>query len=157
MNEQRFYEEGEAEEILRRAAAHSPYGVIDRDQLLSMGSELGISEQAIANAEAQLAREKADKAVANAEKAERQEYLRWRRTHFWSELSSYLTACVVMSGIWFFTGKGYFWPGWIIGIGAVVTVTNFFGEVLAFSERDFQRWRKKNGKTPKVEEGGVDI
>ena len=52
-------------------------------------------------------------------------------------------AGIFFSALWFFTGGGYFWPGWIIGIAVVMTLMNLFGEVIAFSESDYRKWKRK--------------
>src|SRR5688500_14898780 len=118
MSGQQFYEEGEAEEILRRAISETHSGVVDRERLVSMAAELGISEQALSRAEARHVQERGTREAARLEEQSRQEYRRHRRSSFWGELSSYVVACLVFTGLWYFTGQGYFWPGWIMGIGA---------------------------------------
>lgn len=148
MSDQRFYEEHEAEAILRQAIQEEQVGAITRERLVSMAAELGISEAALQKAEAQFEGQREVLLAEQATNRERIEYRRWRRSRFWNEASSALTASLFFSGIWYFTGRGYFWPGWIIGIAAIVTLGNLFNEVLNFSEHDFQRWKRKKAARP---------
>lgn len=158
MNEERIYEEGEAEEILRRAVHDTHTGAIDHERLLSMAAELGISESAIARAEADIQMEKVANESALSEQQIRREYRKWRKSRFWrDDLSSAVMASLVFTALWYFTGQGYFWPGWVIGIATMVTIFNLFGEVLMFSESDYQRWKsKRDRKASKAGEDGSD-
>lgn len=151
MNDSRFYDEGEAEEILRRAVNETHVGAIDRQRLVSMAAELGITEDALARAEAEVAKEKKALAARARDESDRQEFRRHRRSSFWGEASSYLTACAVTMGIWFFVTRGYFWPGWVIGIGGAMTLANFFNTFFGFSETDYRKWRRNRARRSKTE------
>src|ERR1044072_2788474 len=114
MSGHRFYEEGEAEEILRRAlqqpdASNAP---VDRSRLLSMAAELGISEEAINRAESQMAAERDSEIAAKRTDLDRIAFKRHRQRGFWNDASSYLGVNAFLIVIWWMTGHGYFWPGW---------------------------------------------
>lgn len=142
----RFYEEGEAEEILRRALHQPESGAIDRERLLSMAAELGISEDAVARAEEQIAAEREAEASRAEIEADRVEFRRKRRAGFWSDLTSYIGVNGFMVGIWWVTGHNYFWPGWLLAAWGIGLVSDFAGAFFGYSEKDFERWRRKKGK-----------
>jgi protein-S-isoprenylcysteine O-methyltransferase Ste14 len=57
-----------------------------------------------------------------------------------SQVVVYLVVNAFLVGIWFFTGKGYFWPGWVIGgwgIGLVVQAWDVYGRK-PISESDIE-------------------
>lgn len=45
-----------------------------------------------------------------------------KRRHLVGSLVSYVVIVAIMIAIWATSGGGYFWPGWIMGIGAVALV-----------------------------------
>lgn len=149
---QRFYEDREAEEILRRAleqpdASSAP---LDRSRLLAMASELGISEEAVNRAEAQLASEREATAAAKQTELDRIEFKRHRRRSFWNDVSSYISVNAFLIAIWWFTGHGYFWPGWVLAGWGIGVLSDFISAFLGFSERDFERWKRKRNRKPDV-------
>lgn len=155
----RFYEEGEAEEILRRAIHQSDSGAIDRQKLLSMASELGISEDAVSRAEAEMASERETQVSRSRDELDRVSFRRHKRSRFFADFASYLSVNGFMIAIWWFSGAGYFWPFWVLagwGIGLFSDFVNtFFGQ----SEKDFERWkrrRQKLGSRIEVDEEAVE-
>lgn len=142
----RFYEEGEAEEILRRALHQSDTGAIDRAKLFAMAAELGISEEAVARAEQQMASEREAGLEREREEQDRLAFKRHRRSRFWADLGSYLSFNAFLVAIWWSTGRGYFWPGWVLVVWGLNVVGDFFNAFLSFSERDFERWKRKRAK-----------
>jgi hypothetical protein len=143
MGANRFYEEGEAEEILRRAIKNSDTARFDRDRLRSMASELGISDEALASAEEDLAREKQEQAVLNDEEALRKRWRSYRVSHFFGELFKFVGINALMIAIWYFAGRGSFWPGWIL----LFTAFGLWGDLsrlIAPSDSQFQKWRRSN-------------
>lgn len=135
---QRFYDDEEAEEILRLASSMSPAGgTINRDRLMATAAELGISAEAVELAEKQLAGQK-------NEKAHRAEFDARQRKDFNSHLVSYLIVNVflffinVASGlkeVWFF----YPILGWGIGLAfhAVASLNKSSG----MYQEAYERWR----------------
>jgi len=52
-----------------------------------------------------------------------------RRRGFYSHLAAYVLVNLMLVAIWYFTGHGYFWPGWVIlfwGIGLVFNAVAVF-------------------------------
>jgi hypothetical protein len=52
-----------------------------------------------------------------------------RRRGFYSHLTAYVLVNLMLLAIWYFTGAGYFWPGWVIlfwGIGLVFNAVAVF-------------------------------
>ncbi len=53
-----------------------------------------------------------------------------RKRAFWQVLVSYVVVNAFLVGVWFFTGRGYFWPGWVLlgwGIALAFTGWNAYG------------------------------
>lgn len=51
------------------------------------------------------------------------------RQGFWWFLVVFIVVNIFMNGIWYFTGQGYYWPGWVLagtGIALVFTGVNAF-------------------------------
>jgi hypothetical protein len=144
----RFYEENEAEEILRLASRDSNQGRVDRERLLSMAAELGIAPEAVERAEAEWTQKRDAEKAAAAEAEDRAEYRRHRRSALWSNLGSYLTVNLFLVGIWFYDGPhGGFWPFWVIfPWGMWVVPSALFGSGRG-KERDFQRWRRRRHRS----------
>ena len=139
----RFYEEGEAEEILRTALRHSDAGAIDRGRLISMAAELGISEEAISRAEAHLERERGAEQKKRQDELDRLAFRRHVRSRFWADFSSYLSVNAFLIAIWYFMGGGYFWPFWVLAGWGIGVISEFIGTFFGHSHRDFERWKRK--------------
>ena len=139
------YEEREVEEILGLAMRQSSSGAIDRERLISMASELGISAEAVADAERQLAANRESEAAERALAKEKIEFKSYRRRRLVGSLSSFFGTNLFFVGIWWFEGHGYFWPFWIMApwsIGVIGEVfTGLFGA--GDFDRDFERWRRR--------------
>ncbi len=137
----RFYDDNEAEEILRLAARDGGSGRLDKERLLSMAAELGITPEAVERAESELVLKKESDAKAKIDADERAEYRKHRRSVLWGSVGSYVSVCALVVAIWFFTGyKGGFWPFWVIFPWGFGVAPQFFRRS---SERDFERWRRR--------------
>lgn len=150
MGTQEFYEEGEAEEILRRAMKTDTTGAVDRNRLLSMASDLGISEESIVRAESQMEAERQESLSKQQDAALRADFKTYRKNRFFTDFSSYLSVNLLMVFIWWFTGRHYFWPGWLIGIWGI----EVFGDMLnlfTWSDKDFERWKRKRERVRELE------
>lgn len=140
MSGQRFYSEDEAEEILRVAASKAaPVGRMDRDRLMQAAAELGITPEAVLEAEMQVAQQR-------EEEAERAEFDAHQRKEFLTHLTSYLTVNPVLIAINFFTsGK----LNWSLITAFFWGIALFFGFVSAYVktsdsyQSDFRSWQKK--------------
>jgi hypothetical protein len=61
-----------------------------------------------------------------------------RRRGFYSHLTAYILVNLMLVAIWYFTGRGYFWPGWVMlfwGIGLVFNGVAVFAKGDIGSER----------------------
>jgi hypothetical protein len=129
---QRFYSDEEAEEILKVAANRQGQGGLDLFRLQAAASELGISPEALADAEAQVMRER-------EERAQFEEYKRSKRQAFFNSLVTYI---VVNAGLWIAMR-----PSWIVyvlggwGIGLVSEGFKAFGGSRPGSP-EFETWRQ---------------
>ncbi len=81
---QQFYEEDDAEQILRMAASmSSPMGSMSRDRLMATAAELGITPEAVEQAEQQLRSQRAIE-------SERAEFDALKKREFFGHLISYV-------------------------------------------------------------------
>jgi len=138
----RVYQEEEAEQILRLAASLSPsIGTIDRDRLLTTAAELGITPEAVEEAERQIA-------DMRVEQAYREEFaLRARR-----EFNIHFVTFLVMNGFFFLmnvaTGLHVIWFIYISlcwGIGLAFHSLMTFHSSGSMYQDAYDRWRDKNG------------
>ena len=120
---QQFYEEDEAEQILRLAASlTSTTGAMSRERLLATAAELGISPEAVEMAEKQFATKK-------IEVADRAEFDSQQRREFYGHLVTYVIVNGFLVVVNLVTGAGYFWAMWPIlgwGIGLAFHVVETF-------------------------------
>jgi hypothetical protein len=153
MSGQRFYEEGEAEDILRRALHQTDSGAIDRQRLLAMASELGISESAVLKAEAELATERGETLARQQEDGDRRAFHKHRTNRLVTDFSGYLFFNVFLIGFWWLTGHGYFWPGWMLGIGVAGLAGSLLHNHFGDTQKEFEKWRRERdkGKEPERE------
>ncbi|MDR3691666.1 MAG: 2TM domain-containing protein [Fimbriimonas sp.] len=113
--EHRFYSDDEAEEILRLAASQSASPrAIDRERLLATASELGISPEAVEQAENQLRSQKLESQF-------RLEFADRQRREFGTHLVTYLIINAFLLAINLLTGIQELWfvfplLGWGIGL-----------------------------------------
>ncbi len=143
---QTFYDEDEAETILRLAARHSGLeGGMTRERLLATAEELGISPAAV---------EAAEREIRGAREVDalRKEYEAEVRRGHWSEVSSWLRGSVVLFGINLII-EGFqlgpladFWCVWPIGIWGFVLVGRMIERAVTHrvaGEERFQQWRAR--------------
>jgi len=137
---QQFYEEDEAEQILRLAASFaSPSGAMSRERLLATAAELGITPEAVEMAERQLAGQKSDA-------AERKEFDTAQRHEFYGHLVSYVLVNIFLVMINLVTDARFFWAIWVIlawGLFlAFHSVETFFRGSESYRE-EFEKWQTK--------------
>lgn len=141
-----FYSEEEVQAILRLASQPNTQRQTSRDQLYQMANELGLSPDAVAHAESQLAGVRKQEEMKAREAEEREEYRRQVRSGIRGHLASYIGVNLGLIGIWAATTSPPthdFWPifpmlGW--GIGVVAHLGSVVGKS-AFEE-GFQKWRR---------------
>ncbi|MHB8635178.1 MAG: 2TM domain-containing protein [Fimbriimonadaceae bacterium] len=134
-----FYDEDEAEAILRLAARRGATGGMTREALLRVAGEVGISPEAVEEAERQLAgqREEVDLAA---------EFRRRQRVDFTERLATYVGTSAFMVGIWFFTGRGFFWPAFVIlalTLGIATDIPKYLFVGGSSYQHAFARWKSK--------------
>lgn len=164
MSGQRFYSEEEAQEVLKRAM-RQPIGGMSRDELVRSAIEMGISPDAIEQAEAEIEHERLGKLEQEKNLALRREFEIHNRNRLLSGIGESLSPFLICSVIWFMTGQGYFWPMWVAFPLALhlISVLNctFFNR--AQKERRFEKWlARKRGeetekKTVELHPGGLNI
>ena len=136
------------EEILRLAVRDVGFdGGNLRDRLNASASELGISADALAQAEKQWIDRRQGELSKEQELEDRKLFKKMRVGDFVSHLGSYLAVNAFLFWIDFRDG-GITWAYWVLfgwGIGIVASLFTLFGHG-ADQERDFQRWQKKRRK-----------
>lgn len=142
-----FYSEEDVQTILRLASQSGAQAGLSRDQLLQMAQEIGLSQEAVARAESQLAKVK-EEAAAKAEEAEsRIEYRSQVMGSFRGHAISYVAVNLGLVMTWLATTNPPnhdFWPiypmlGW--GFGLIGHLTSVFNKG-AFEE-GFRQWQKE--------------
>lgn len=143
MNENRHYNDNDAEEILRIASREASAGGMSRDRLVETAAELGISPEAVAKAEEQLVLKREADRVRLEDEELRKQFEKERRGAFMTDLWSYLGTNAGLIGIWYMTGARYFWPGWVIICWGIAVVTDALQTFFNNDETKFQRWKKR--------------
>lgn len=140
-NGHEFYQEEEVDEILRIAAKSPLSGGMSRERLMATAAELGISEQAVLEAEEQMRGQR-------REEIEKREFEKHELHELASALISYVSVNLFLVGIWYFTGRHYFWPIWPI-LGWGFAIVNDVVETFVPSERkkQFEKWQKKRRRS----------
>jgi len=66
-----------------------------------------------------------------------------KKRDFWGHVAAYIIVNAFLVGLWYFTGAGYFWPGWVIGgwgIGVAFNAWDAYGRSgRPISETEIQR------------------
>ncbi len=135
---QQFYQEDEARKILELAVREGSGG-LSHQQLEEAAAELGIPPEAVQRAAEKLREEQADQQL-------RKEFKAARRSKVGSEVGSWFSTGLVCVLIWFFTtqGRGYFWPGWVIGPWGIFMMLEVIPALLGLNkEHEFQDWKQK--------------
>lgn len=154
-----MYSEQEAEEILRLATRKDTDG-ISRDRLMQMAEELGISPEAVANAENTVRTQR-------EEIAERREFDLAQKRSFFSHVASFV---VVNAGLVAFNliDEGHIsWALWVIaawGLGIGSRALRTFLRGSEGYQKDFETWQRsqrlrafapERGPTPDA--GGLNL
>ncbi len=143
MPEQRFYEEDEAEQILRLAASMtSPAGAMSHERLLATAEELGISPEAVESAQQEIASRR-------AEAAARAEFDLAQRREFFSHVGTFAFVCGMgVLGILFLHLR-IGWAVWPLGIWGISIASDigatFFRNSNSYNEA-FEKWSSKRAR-----------
>lgn len=136
---QEFYNQEQAEEILRLAAHRDLSGGVTRDALLRMAGEVGLSPEAVAAAEQEYVDRTQDASL------ERQFAAR-QRSEYWSKILAYIGTNGMLVGIWWLTGHGFFWPGFIVLFMAIELVESIPAHFMTASggyRKAFLKWKAR--------------
>jgi hypothetical protein len=150
-----LYSDDDAEEILKLASRRSMDGTVTRQKLLETAAELGISPEAVEEAEQALQQNREETAF-------RSEFDRRRRTGFLNELVGAVLTCTFLAFVNYFTEGRLDWVFWVIlGLGFKVAKTGWevFGESGDDYDKAFRKWKIKKGFLPKpleLEESDAD-
>src|SRR5690349_21324610 len=102
MSEQSHYNDQEAEEILRIASREAATGGMSRETLMRTAEELGITPEAVARAEEQMAMKREADRIGAEDLELRKQYEAERRGKFMADLWSYIGINAGLIGIWWF-------------------------------------------------------
>src|SRR5688500_13463818 len=132
------HEEDAVQEILKRAMHIDLQKRTREDALRVSAAELGISEEALAQAEVQCLRER-------AEKDEIEEFKAHQRRGYWQHLTSYVIINGFLIAINLLNWNGHFWAaypllGW--GIGIMFHTVNSFNTHSEEYQKEFERWKR---------------
>ncbi|MCC7230807.1 MAG: 2TM domain-containing protein [Fimbriimonadaceae bacterium] len=154
MSDNQFYNDHEAEEILRLASRDDAVGGMTKDRLIQTAAELGISPDAVLRAEEQLVKKREADRIAEEEKVLREQFTKERRRSFGNDLATYVFTNLLMIGIWWMTGHGYFWPIWVILGWGLGVASDFYTTFFNQDEAKFQRWKRRRHRSAM---GAVDM
>lgn len=101
------YTDDQAKAILERAVRIAAENPITREDLVRAAAELDISAEVVDRAEKNLYTNSSNEAL-------RQIYRLKQTARYQKRLVTAVEVTVIFMVIWFFSGRGYFWPGWII-------------------------------------------
>jgi len=147
-----FYHDDDAEQILTEAAriSESVGRGISREKLIATAAELGISAEAVAQAEANLANRAAEVMQLQNESALRSEYaseIRLRQRVAWT---GWMTTSAICVGINLFTSgfriSELSWSLWVAGIYGAFCIKDFVMWLFGRPERDEAGFRAWLGK-----------
>lgn len=132
------YEESDIQEILTIAVRSDASRRAGREALLMSARELGISEEALAEAELEYLREK-------AAREELQEFRAYRRRSVLEHLGSYVIVNGFLVILNLLNWHGHLWAiypilGW--GVGLAFHLTECLGKGDSF-DREFARWKRR--------------
>ena len=144
MSEQRHYDDQDAEEILKLASRESGSSGMSHERLLQTAAELGISPEAVKRAEEQLVKQREAEKIESEETVLRTQYELERKGKFWSDFLTYLGVNAGLVGIWWFTGRSFFWPGIVMASWGIGVVTDFLQTFFNRDEAKFQRWKRRS-------------
>lgn len=152
MNEEKLFSDQEAEAILSEAARIDGVGQSQqsRQHLITAAAELGISKEAVLEAELRIAE-------GRQLETDRSEYLRQRNGRLVEEVWSYLGTSVMLLGINFFTSGmkwtfPHMWSIWVVGILLACLVNEVMTALFGSPEkqqRAFEKWRTKKQRRSK--------
>jgi len=133
---QQYYDDSEAEEILRRAVASSPsVGGMSREGLLKAAEELGLSPEAVDRAAAELRQEREDRGL-------------WKKFRLQqrSELGGHVGVYLAVNGGLILALGFHSWNWWVIGpwgLGVLSEVYKYASVHSAENEKAFTKWKRK--------------
>ncbi|MFY9233850.1 MAG: 2TM domain-containing protein [Fimbriimonadaceae bacterium] len=144
------YEEKDIQEILNRAVRADVIRQTGREALLMNARELGISDEALAQAELEYLREK-------TRSEEKREFVAERRRGYWEHLASYVIVNTFLLCLNLLNWNGHLWAiypilGW--GIGIAFHTVEAFSSRVPESDREFARWKKRRER--RAEESSIE-
>jgi hypothetical protein len=136
---ERFYDEEEAEAILRVAAGKMPIGGMSRERLLSTAAELGIPPEAVDQAEQVVTQRRRDLEL-------RSEFDRHVRQEFASHLISYIVINAFLVILNLITSPRTLWVIWVVlgwGLGVTFHFASVYFKNTDNYESEYTKWKAK--------------
>ena len=143
-----FYSEEEAQQILSMAAREAASNSMTHDELVRAAAEMGISPEAIEQAKVEIEKQKAELRGIEETKALKKEYRRYRWSQAWSSLGGVVSAAVFCTGLWWITGRGYYWPFWVWIWPVLNFVACSIGALFPGpkQQRRYERWLERRSR-----------
>ncbi len=133
-----FQKEAEATQAILSRAQQMSGTTINRDNLLRTAAELGISASAVAKAETEYRQQEQQKQM-------RSQFFKEQRHQYFSKWLSVFSLAFLMTGIWFLSGRGNYWPFWVFMWPAIFVISRGFKLIHDGPHLDesFEKWKLK--------------
>lgn len=138
MAERNYFDEKEAEEILRLASRkENPLGGISRNELERSAAELGISPEALREAELQIAEQR-------QEADDRKKFRQYQRGEILSDFGKFMAVGGFLIFLDLFKDGRLSWAFWPVGIWGMVMLGSMLQALIGTNrEKEFERWQRK--------------
>lgn len=118
-----------------------------------MAEEAGLSVEEVERAENEIAAQRTEAQIVADFRVK-------QRESFYNELGQYGGISVLLVGIWWFTGHGYFWPMWPLGFFVLGSIEEFFQKMVPNSpsyKRKFRKYRETRLSKDPIPESVRDV
>jgi hypothetical protein len=139
---QNFYEEEEAEAILRIASKRVALGNVSRDELLASAAELGIPAEAVLEAESAYRNQRVEVGL-------RREYDQYAKREFLSSIGSWFFVNCGLVALNVFTDHQVSWALWPVcvwGFFVLMDIPETFLRGSTEYEKHYQKWLRRRAK-----------
>ncbi len=142
--ERETLQSGEDVDAILKIALRQDHGSADelRLRLTRSAEELGISPEALAQAEKVYLAEGDRVREEQLLESKINRFMRAKRAGFASHLTSYLSTNITLHVIWYLSGKDFYWPGIVLAAWGIGLASHFVHsrQRATTHDHDFQRW-----------------
>ena len=151
---QQFYSDEDAEAILKLASRKSGGGDMSRDRLFETAAELGITPEAVEEAELNFRREQRDLDDLAA-------YRKHKKAELAGHLGSFVATCGGLVALDLFTSHGHLeWSYWVVlfwAIGVVQNIREVYFPSAQDREKSLRRWQRKQERRAAIADGSRNL